>query len=95
MSAAARSSAAVSLATRSSSARLTVSIERSMSDPLIEGFCGVGRAWKISSVPPLRSRPRVVFLVATTIPEATIRSATKARMKRLRRRLLTVLKGSR
>ena len=66
-----------------------ISIARSMSEPSIVGFCGVGRAWKISSVPPCRSRPRVVVLVATTMPEPIISRATKARMKRLRRRLLT------
>ena len=68
-----------------------ISIARSMSAPLIVGFCGVGRPWKISSVPPFRSSPRVVFFVAMTIADPTINSATKARMKRLRRRLLTVL----
>jgi len=68
-----------------------ISIARSMSVLSIDGFCGVGRAWKISSVPPFRSSPRVVFLVATTMPDPMISRATNARTKRLRRRLLTSL----
>jgi hypothetical protein len=71
-----------------------ISIARSMSAASMSGFCGVGRAWKISSVPPFRSSPRVVFLVATMIAEPTISRATNARMKRLRRRLLTVRSSS-
>src|SRR5579862_5470813 len=59
------------------------------------GVSGPGRAWKINSTPPWRSRPRRVFFAfttpgmpAVTISDTSTRAMTKTRTKLLRARSL-------
>src|SRR3954447_12628739 len=52
------------------------------------GTLGVGRPSYTSSVPPFRSRPSLVGLVRISMAAAASTRATRARMERLRVRLL-------
>src|SRR5579863_1725549 len=54
------------------------------------GVLGPGRAWKISSTPPWRSRPRRVFFAFTTpgMPAVTINDTSTNAMTKTRTKLL-------
>src|SRR6476619_4173425 len=62
-----------------------MSMARPIEALLMVGCCGVGRPWRTSWTPPLRSRPRRVGFLAMTTVETRIRPRTKRRTKRFLR----------